>query len=353
MLIVVFAAFVGSPLAHAQSTEFTLDPEGEWIQERAPEPGTDEAVMADVAALIASNQPQLAFSTVNNWIHKNEGTDNQWLARAFLLRGDARVAMGHEFKAMFDYERHVIQRYPQSEEFVRAIERELEIAIRYAHGLRRKILGMRLVAAGGVAEETFIRVQERLPGSELAERAAIELADYYYRNDRLELAAIAYDLYVVNFPGGPNVHMAMERRIRANVARFKGPKYDGSSLLDAREQIQIFDRMYPADAERTGLDQRLVDRIDEALADQILESAKYYLKRRDVVSARYTLRRLLQKYPNSHAAGEALGIMERRGWIEAEAPAAERLEEGVEEIIEIDAPESDAEQGAPTPEEQP
>ncbi len=334
--ILIFAAclfLAGSALA--QSTEFILDETGDWAQGHTPEPGSDEAVMAEVSALLVADQPQAAFSMVESWISANKRSDSPYLPRAYLLRGDAWYELGNEFKALHDYERQVIQRFPQSEEFVLAIERELNIAIEYANGLRRKFFGLRLLGTGGIAEETLIRVQERLPGSELAERAAIELADYYYRQKRLELAAIAYDLYVLNYPNGPNIKRAMERRIRANVAQYKGPQYDGSTLLDAREQTRTFERLFPVDAEKTGLDERLIVRIDDALADQVLVNGQWYIKRGDMVSARFTFRRLLQKHPNTTAAVEALKIMEKHGWITEEVEVIGPVEE-VE--VEVEGP---------------
>ena len=300
--------------ALGQSEEFTLDDSGEWVLEKAPEPGSDEAVLAEVAALLASDRPAAAYALINRWIRDHGAGDSPWRPRAYLLRGDALVAMDREFSALFDYEREIIQRFPQSEAYVQAIERELDIAVRYAHGLRRRWLGVRILGSGDIAEETLIRVQERLPGSELAERAAIELADFYYRRDDLELAAIAYDLYVANFPNGPNIQRAMEQRIRANVARYKGPDYDGSTLVDAAEQAKAYARAFPAAAERTALDDRLVQRIDDALADQMLIGARWYLKRGDAPSARFTLERLIRRRPGSEAAGDARKIMQRRGW---------------------------------------
>jgi len=310
----VFVALLAPTIAGAQSSEYTLDDSGDWVQDHVPEPGSDEAVMADATALLAADQPSAAYRVIDRWISDHDHTNNKWLARAYLLHGDALLAMGDELEAMTDYERQIIQKRPQSDEFVTAIERELGIAERYAHGLRRKFLGLRIVKSGDIAEETFIRVQERLPGSALAERAAIDLSDYYYDAGNLTMAATAYDLYVANFPSGPNIERAMERRIRTNVALYKGPQYDGSSLIDAREQTRAFERLFPAQAEKTALDERLVRRLDDALADQMLAGAQWYLKRRDQPSARFMLKRLLQRHPNSPAAADALNLIVEYGW---------------------------------------
>lgn len=313
-LVSVVSALVVTAPAVAQNTEFKLGESGKWKPEHVPEPGSDEALIADVTSLIAANQPEAAYQMIDDWIGRNVRSGSPWLPRAYLLRGDALLALGDEFEAMIDYERNVIQRYPQSEEFVRAMERELDIAVLYANGLRRKLFGVRMLGAGDIAEETFIRVQERAPGSSVAERAAIELADFYYRKGDLPLAAEAYDLYTVNYPSGASVRRAMERRIRANVAMYKGPEFDGSSLINAMEQTKEFARKYPSYAEQTVLDTRLVSRLDDALADQMLAGAKWYLRRDDEASAKFTVRRLLKRHPGSPAAAEALSLILEYQW---------------------------------------
>ena len=312
MLLVVGLAMCAS--AWAQSKEFTLDDSGQWVKGRTPAPGSDEAVMANAAALLAGDDPSAAQSVLEEWIRVNDHSESRWRPRAHLLLGDALLAQGDEFAALFEYERQVVQRFPKSEEFVRAIERELRIGIQYAHGLKRKFLGVRVIKTGDIAEETLIRVQERLPGSEVAEQAAIELADFYYRRNDLELASITYDLYTVNYPNGPNLRKAMERLIRVNVAKYKGPEYDGSSLIDAIEETKHFLHRYPADAEKNAFDDRLVRRLQDALADQTLAGARWYIRRGDQTSARFMLRRLVRRRPNSPAAQDALTLLARHGW---------------------------------------
>ena len=99
--------------------------------------------------------------------------------------------------------------------------------------------------------------------SALAEEAAIELADYFYREARVKLASEAYQLYIENFPEGPNARKANERLIFSNLARFKGPRYDGAILLDSTVLIRRFAQRYPLDAERSGINEGLIARLNE------------------------------------------------------------------------------------------
>lgn len=301
-----------------QSSEYELSGstfEGvrSWERVEAPPLTGDGAVLADARRAMAANDPNRAFSLINKWIEANDGLGNPWFPEALLIRGDAYVARGSEYKALYDYER-LIRQFPQSEQFPIAIEREMGIAMEYLGGLRRRFLGIRVLDATDAGVELLIRVQERLPGSQLAEKAAIELADYYYRKREMSLASEAYDLYLLNFPSGPNRLKAEKRLIYSDVARFKGPAYDASGLIDARVRIRSFEDRYPNEAERTGINEGLIARIDESVAAQMLESALWYQTQDEWPSMRYTLRRLIQRYPQTFAAQRAIEIMGERGW---------------------------------------
>jgi len=304
-----------SPGALAQGPVYTLDEDGRWRQSEAPEPGSDEAVLAEARGHLADGNPAAARRLLDSWIGENENTDNPWLPTAYLMRGDARAAAGNEFRALFDYER-VIRRYPQSEEFRTAIEREVDIATDYVRGKRRKFLGMRISSAYGEGEEMLLLAQQRLPGSSLADRAAIELADHYFRRGQMSLAEEAYELYGINFPNGPNRAHALERRIYSNIAMFHGHEYDASSLIDAGQLIRTYIRMFPAEAERLNFDESLLSRIEESVAAQMLDAAEWRLRRGDGPSARFTLRRLVRRHPQTASASRAIQILTERGWLE-------------------------------------
>lgn len=318
--LLVMAALVATGAdAPAQQTEYKLDDSGAWKKTRAPQPGTDEATIGEARRLLAQNEPEEAESLLEGWIDRNESSRSEWLPEAYLLLGDAKLAQSYEYEAIFEYE-IVARRFPGSEQFKTAVARELDIAIEYAHGLKRRFLGIRFVDAGDDAVELLIRVQERMPGSALAEKAGIELADYYFRNRDMGLAAEAYDLYIANYPGGPHRMEAMVRRILANIALFKGPEYDASSLTDAMEQVKAFMREYPAEAERRNMNQSLIERMEESQAAQVLTTAEWYLVKDDLPSARYQLERLLRRHPRTAAASRALQMLVERGWLKAPEP---------------------------------
>jgi len=325
-LLVFLSSIALVQSASAQSETYSLSESGQWQAEQQ-ERDADQQVIDQARRALAEDNPSTARTLLTKWLDDPAKTRNILRPTALRLRGDARVALHREYLALYDYE-EVIRAFPESDEFLTAVERELDIAIRYANGLKRRAWGVRIFDATDIAVELFIRVQERTPGSALAERAAIELADFYYRTGDISLASEAYDLYMENFPKGPNYLKARQRRIFADIARFKGPKYDASGLIDAQIQIKELNRDAPIQAEQAGLSGGIELRIEESLAAKQLENARWYLTRNDWPSARLVLRRLNREYPSTVAASRARDIMRDNGWLEAQAesPAEENAE---------------------------
>ncbi|MEX2673378.1 MAG: outer membrane protein assembly factor BamD [Phycisphaeraceae bacterium] len=291
--------------AHAQSV-FELH-DGELTQIHAPDPDTPEGELQAVAQAIAEERGKDAIKLADAWIENYP--NHPLLARAFLLRGDARVSRNHLYASLFDYE-VVMRRFPASEEFEVALEREFSIAETFSRGTKRLLWGMRLLPAYGEAEELFIRIQERSPGSRIAERAGIELADHYYRQSEMLSAAEAYDLFLQNFPRSQWREYAMQRQILANLATFRGPRFDATGLIDAESRLEEYAQTYPAAAEQIGAE-ALATRIDETLAERSLLVAHWYRDRGERVSAIYMYRRLIQDHPGSAAAQQAIAQLRR------------------------------------------
>ena len=165
-----------------------------------------------------------------------------------MIRGDTLVAQHSYYEALYDYE-FVARSHPSSAAFVQAVTREYEIAKLFANGVRRKFLGLRILLAYDEAQEIFIRVQERLPGSQIAEQAGLALGDFYYRRREMQLAADTYAVFIENYPHSDNIPLARRRLIFANIASYKGPEFDAVGIFEARAQLEQLDVVSPAQAQ--------------------------------------------------------------------------------------------------------
>ncbi len=135
----------------------------------------------------------------------------------------------------------------------------------------------------------------------------------------------------------------MLREIECNIARFKGPRYDGAGLVDAKLLIEEYTARYPAEAERSGITDGLTSWINESAAQQVLDTARWYMKTDDEFSAKFTLERLVNRHPVTDAARQAIDIMLEKGWIvRIDEPTEQAEEQAVEQPA--DSSEEDTDQ---------
>ena len=285
--------------------DFELVEDQEWESVTEFDPESPEGQLQTAHRYLEDDRPGKAEKLAGRWI--TDFPNHPQLVEAYVLRGDARRARRNFYQALYDYE-EVLRGYPASEWYAVALEREFEIAERFAGGTKRKLWGMRILSAAGEAEEIFIRIQERSPGSELGEKASLALADFYFRRAAMVSAAEAYDLFLINYPRSEHREHAMLRLIQASLATFKGPRFDSTGLLEAAERIRQYELEYPAGAQRLGT-QALLVRIEESLALKELYTAEWYDRRSKRVSAVYLYRRLVRDHPQTGAARQAVDRM--------------------------------------------
>jgi outer membrane protein assembly factor BamD (BamD/ComL family) len=288
--------------------EFKLDDSDRWREVDPPEPGSPAAVIQMARLALAKGEPKRALALMDAWVERF-GSD-PLRPEALLARADAKLALKDEYEALFDLE-DICRRHPYSQAFIPALEREYEIGMMYAGGLKRKFWGtFRWVDTSDDAQELLIRIQERLPGSALAEKAGMALADFYYERRDMSLAADAYDLFVQNYPRSLQADKARLRLIAAYCSGYKGPEFDAKGLSEASGKLRELQALEPQLAKQIGAEAILL-RIYESEADKRLTTANWYWQTNDPISAEREIRALVKKYPRSIAAIQALRAVDR------------------------------------------
>ena len=282
--------------------QFKLGEDDAWKQLETADPASPEGQLHEARKALAAGQYERAERLASQWIERNDR--HSMLAQAYLIRGDAWLGKEEEYEALFDYE-YIARVFPGSEIFVTALQRELEIAKLYAGGRMRKMWGLRIFNAESEAEELFIRIQERMPGSQLAEDAGMQLADFYFTRQKMALAVDAYALFIENYPRSEQLPKARRRLIFSYLASFKGPQFDAAGLYEARSRLKNLQTHHPMEAEQIGA-AGLVARIDESNAQKMLETSRWYLRINNPIAAELTIRRLVKTYPKSLATTDAL-----------------------------------------------
>ncbi|MEM9108738.1 MAG: outer membrane protein assembly factor BamD [Planctomycetota bacterium] len=308
-LVLTMTISLMSPAA-AQPTH-ELDDTDSFVKQAEPDPSTPEGQLQLIRRTLVEGRASQAERDAEEWIEANPGSP--LLVEAYLLKGDSIATQGDYYRSLEDYEL-VIGLYPGTEQYRTAIEREYDIAKLFVGGLNRRgsWIGLRLFEADDTGIELLIRVQERLPGSALGERASIDIGDYYFDEGDMEMASEAYDLFLLNYPESRQREWAMLRLIQASLARYKGPQFDPSGLTDAAQRLREYQRDYPAAAEKIGAEALMV-RINESLAKKKLVTAQWYEERGQERGAITMYRNVVQDYPGSAAAQEALKELNGRG----------------------------------------
>jgi outer membrane protein assembly factor BamD (BamD/ComL family) len=287
--------------------DFTLDERDQWKAAEEPDPASPQGTLNQARVALARGEAKRARSMMEAWLERNPASPLR--PDALLVLADSKLALGDEYDALFDYE-EIARRYPYSAAFVPALERELDIARAYAGGLKRKFFGtVRIVPSEDDAQELFIRIQERLPGSALAEKAGMDLADFYFKKRDMPLAAEAYDLFVKNYPRSRQVDKARLRTIYAYYSGYNGPEYDAKGLLEASAKLRELQATQPLLAKQVGAEGLLV-RVYESQAQKMLTDANWYWSVKDAISTERVIRGLVRKFPRSAAALQALRQIE-------------------------------------------
>ncbi|MEM7681384.1 MAG: outer membrane protein assembly factor BamD [Planctomycetota bacterium] len=305
-----------SPEATQSQQRYELGVDG-WqaLGPRRPDPASPLGRLAAVRALLAQSVEALeageedrsqeiaqqAVDLGEAWLEDFPRTGLE--AEARLLLGDAKAASGELYRALTDYE-VVAAGFPGSEQFIDALWRQYEIGLRLAGGESLvPVLGFFKSPGPKLGEELLIRIQERAPGSVVGEDASFALADYYYQRREMGQAAVAYELFLANYPRSRRREWALLRLINSSLGRFRGPRFDATVLIEASERILQYEQEFPATADRvSGF--RL--RIREALAERDLLNGQWFETRGKGISAAVLYRAVVLDYPETAAARRAL-----------------------------------------------
>jgi outer membrane assembly lipoprotein YfiO len=197
---------------------------------------------------------------------------------------------------------------------------QYQIADRFLNGYKRRFCRIPMFHAYDEAVEMLFRIQHRAPGSQLAERALLRTANYYYHDGQYDFAADTYAAYLRSYPRSPITARVRLREAYSMYAQFRGPKFDATPAIDAREQLKELIAQYSELAKEEDLP-ALVDRIDHTLMQKLLVTGDFYRRTHQPLGAAYTYRYVLKAYPQSEEARQAdVAIRALPQWAVAAAP---------------------------------
>ncbi|MDB5290654.1 MAG: hypothetical protein JWL69_1895 [Phycisphaerales bacterium] len=301
-LIAMLGCLVVVPYAGAQPKTWEYGGAGQW-KEAQKSPDSRPAAVSNptldrAEQLLDARRSEQAHDILLDWVKNNPVAPDR--DRGLLLMAKAYYANGDRMWCFYQCD-ELLDNYPDSKLYFPALELQFRVADAFLNGYKKRFLGLPIIDMGDTAIEMLFRIQERSPGSPLAERALLRSADYYYHTIQYDLAADAYGAFVRIYPRSPEVPMARLRQAFANNAQFRGPKYDATPLLDARAQFQDVQVRYPELAEKANVRQ-LIEDIDAQLAAKAYYDADYYRRTFQYKAAVFLYRQVILSYPNSRDA---------------------------------------------------
>ena len=286
--------------AEPQSWELRSGKYWEQIRAAATQPADDTALI-EVQAKLRNNQPKLAKKLALQWIKTHK--DSPVRDRGLYLLAQANYAYGDRIESYYEFD-ELLDLYPDSPLFNASLERQYDIADAYVGGYRRRFLGFAVFSAEDEGVEMLYRIQQRSPGSPLAEKALLRTGDFYFKNADYDLAADVYAMFAKSYPRSPEVPRVQLRQAFAYYAQFRGLKFDATPIIDAREKLSSIMAQYPKLAEEENLGP-VIERIDQTFARKIFLTGEYYKRTNEPRAAVYTWRYLVQTYPKSPDAESA------------------------------------------------
>ncbi|HSI35646.1 MAG: outer membrane protein assembly factor BamD [Phycisphaerae bacterium] len=308
-LALVTAVLCAAPAGGLEPQTIELRAGRYWEPVKSPTtaPVSDPAIDR-AAEILETGNPAAAKSLVLGWI-KRQPRDAALRDRALFLLGVANFKVGERVESYYNFD-ELMDLYPESRYFYAALERQYDIADAYLNGYKNKFLGMPILGAQDEAIEMLFRIQQRSPGSPLAEKALRRTGDYYYANADYDLAADAYQVLIKDYSRSPEIPQVKLKRAFAQLAQFKGTKFDPTPVINARTALEEIQNDYPELARQENV-AAIIERIDSAVARKHNQTAAFYTKTNQPKSAALYYQYVIKNFPNAPEAATARAELAR------------------------------------------
>ena len=308
LIAIATGMITASAFAEVEPKTFELN-DGRFTEVPTTNPASlpkPDPQLKQIEAQIDRQQFSAARRDALGWLLSHKADPNYDLGLYLMaqgLNGD-----GDPVKAFY-YCDELLDTFPASAYFAQAVELQYTMADSLLGGRKLSILGLKFLDADDEAIEMMFRIQQRSPGSPLAERALRRTADFYFSSGDFDLAADAYGAHAKAYPRNPNLPEILLRQAFSNYAQFTGVKFDPTPLVNARAQMVELIQKYPEVAQRENM-QSFVDSIDKTLARKLFVTADFYRRTNKPEAEKQTLMVLVKEYPQSDEAQQAKAKLE-------------------------------------------
>ena len=351
VLAVVVCGWLGAATAAppADQEEFEFK-DGKWVPATEPVEGTEQGHLALVRKLIERGEGRSASRGVKRFFKAYP--DSQRREEALLLAGRAEIVRGRYWQA-FEWLEKQLAEYPAGRYYEWALSREFEVAEAFLAGKKRIHFGIFRLRAEGDGLDILLRIAEHAPGTAIAQKAMLRIADHQYEKARFAEAVAAYDEFLEMFPRSAQAQYASLQAARSTHAQFQGLNFDDTPLLEAKQRYLNFQQAYPAAAREADVG-AIIEDITATRANKLFATGAFYQRTDRPESATFYYKLVMRDFPQTEwadRAGEALSLMAGGGPSEAEGdpyrPAAEPVKTPGEEMLEKAPPPAEPVKKAP------
>jgi tetratricopeptide (TPR) repeat protein len=205
---------------------------------------------------------------------KIAGPDYKAFVKAELLFGAGKFE-----KAFMSYETF-LNKFSESPFYEVAIDRQFAIGTAYLQGRKKKVLGIFRISGLEEGAKVMEKIADRAGNSPIAVKALVSVAETYEKKHMFEEAYEQWSVIWGRWQNGAVAKDALLGMARCQHAAYGGPLFDSSSLISARGYYERFKLIYPEDAKRLNIDERL-KLIDEQIAYKKFNIGKYYQRTQD------------------------------------------------------------------------
>ncbi|MEM8873917.1 MAG: outer membrane protein assembly factor BamD [Planctomycetota bacterium] len=260
--------------------------------------------------------PKRAFNKTVDWLLANP-TDPM-RDQGLYLAATALFEFGNRAKSFF-YCDELLDTYPESPLYDDALRLQYTIADEFLKGYKERIAKLPIADGQDKAIEMLFRIQERAPGSPLAEQSVLRAADHFYGKRDFDFAAIYYQAYIEAYPRSPQASEAKLRLAFSNLFQYRGPEFDSGPVIEARNDLAELIGTEPDMAREREL-QKVVTEIDIELVRKRLTSGDYYRRTGEKRAAAMMYQSVLDDYPLAPQAEIARRKLEALGPVDLSFP---------------------------------
>lgn len=284
----------------ASGGEFELR-DGKWVRATEPVEGSEAGHLALIRKLLRDKEPRKALKSAERFLSTYPNSADR--EEAMLLGGQAEMGRGRYYQA-FEWFEKLLAEFPAGRYYEWALTREFEVAEAFLAGKKRVVLKVFRMPAVDDGLEILLRIAEHAPGTAMAEKALMRIAEHHNSRGEYIRAVEAYDRFVEMFPKSEQAGYAALQAARASLAQFKGVEYDDTPLLEAEQRFRSFSEKYPAEADRENVSETL-RHISETRASKLYATGDYYRRSGRSRSAAYYYRLVMKEFPETDWAARA------------------------------------------------